>query len=245
MKSLKYQKRFYRDWVYPRELFRKRIVFCQTDLEILCDKPIDLDYVARRIEKYRRQIELYISKDERFLTALKPLSVESTSARIVREMAASSRKANVGPMAAVAGAIAQYVGHDLLRKGARTVIIENGGDIFLKTERPVKVGLFAGKKNLLSRLRLKIKPQETPLGICASSGVIGHSLSFGNADCVAIIAKNALLADAAATATANLVQAKADLEKAVKFARSIKGVLGAAVILKDNLASWGKIEFVS
>jgi hypothetical protein len=147
-------------------------------------------------------------------------------------------------MATVAGAIAEYVGKDLVRQGAKTVIIENGGDIFLKSERPISVGLFAGKTKLLSQLKLKIKPQETPLGICASSGTIGHSLSFGNADCVAIIAKNALLSDAVATATANRVRDKKDLEKAIKFARSIKGVQAAVIIFKNNLASWGKIEFV-
>ena len=225
-------------------MFSKIVVFRETDLQILCDKPIDSGYVLARVKKYRRQIELYICKDEEFLSSLKPLAVELTAPTIVREMAASSRKANVGPMATVAGAIAQYLGADLLRKGARTVVVENGGDIFLKSVRPISVGLFAGKTKLLSRLKLKIKPQETPLGICASSGTIGHSLSFGNADCVVIIAKNALLADAAATATANRVQDKGDLESAIKFARSIKGVRAAVVIFKNNLASWGEIEFV-
>jgi ApbE superfamily uncharacterized protein (UPF0280 family) len=244
MKNHKYQKRFYRDWVYPGNLFCRKVVVRETDLNILCDKPIDEKYVTARIIKYRQQIEEYISKDEKFLTALKPLAVEFSAAQIVREMAASALKANVGPMATVAGAIAGYLGRDLLRKGARAVIIENGGDIFLKVTRPIKVGLFAGKKNLLSRLNLKIMPQETPLGICASSGTIGHSLSFGNADCVVIMARNAALADAVATATANRVQAKTDLEKAVKFARSIKGVKAAVIILKNNLASWGKIEFI-
>jgi uncharacterized protein len=244
MKSPKYQKRFYRKWSYPRELFSRNIVFRETDLQILCDKPVDPDYVLARVEKYRRQIELYICKDERFLTSLKPLAVELTAPVIVREMAASGRKANVGPMAAVAGAIAEYVGADLLRKGAKTVIIENGGDIFLKTERTVKVGLFVGKTKLLSRLKLKIEPRDTPLGICASSGTIGHSLSFGNADCVVIMARKAALADAAATATANRVRDKKGLEAAIQFARSIKGVRGAVIIFKNNLASWGEIEFV-
>jgi ApbE superfamily uncharacterized protein (UPF0280 family) len=243
MKSSKYQKRFYRNWSYPRDLFSKIVVFRETDLQILCDKPIDPEYVLARVEKYRRQIEAYICRDERFLTTLKPLAVELTAPKIVRQMADCARKADVGPMATVAGAIAQYLGKDLLREGAKTVIIENGGDIFLKSTRPVQVGLFAGKTRLLSRLKLKIKPQDTPLGVCSSSGTIGHSLSFGNADCVAIIAKNALLADAAATATANRVKDKKDLDGAIKLACSIKGVRGVVIICKNKLASWGEIEF--
>ena len=244
MKRPEYQKRFYRDWTYPGNLCRQRIVVGESDLEILTDKPIDEKFATAKLEKYRRQIELYITRDERFLTSLKPLVVELNSPKIVKEMAKQSRKANVGPMAAVAGAIAQFVGRDILRQGIKTVIIENGGDIFLKTTRPVKVGLFSGKTKLLSKLRLKIRPGETPLGICASSGTIGHSLSFGNADCVVIIAKNAVLADAVATATANRVRFKADLTTAINFARSVKGVRAAAVVLRNNLASWGKIEFV-
>lgn len=244
MKSLEYQRRFYRDWVYPRGLYRKRVVIRETDLQVLSDAPIDEKFIAAKIEKYRLQIELYISREERFLTALKPLAVELNAPRIVKAMAAAARAANVGPMASVAGAIAEFVGKDILRKGAHTVIIENGGDIFLKTARPVKVGLFAGKRELLNNLNLRIKPQQTPMGICASSGTIGHSLSFGNADCVVIIAGNAILADAAATACANRVRSKADLPGMIDFARSIKGVRAAAVILRNNLAGWGDIEFV-
>jgi ApbE superfamily uncharacterized protein (UPF0280 family) len=244
MKKPEYQKRFYRDWIYPGILFRKRIVVRETDLEILCDKPIDREFVVSRIEKYRRQIEEYICKDERFLTDLKPLAVELRAPLIVREMSASSRKANVGPMAAVAGAIAQHVGYDLLRKSCRTVIVENGGDIFIKAAYPVKVGIYAGKSKLTGKLRIKIFPRQTPLGICTSSGTVGHSLSFGIADSVVILAESAFLADAVATAAANLVQSKADLEKAVKFAGSLKGVKGAVAILKNYLAVWGSVKFV-
>jgi uncharacterized protein len=244
MKRPEYQRRFYRDWAYTGNLCRQRIVVRESDLEILTDKPINEKSVTARLEKYRREIELYIARDPRFFTALKPIAVELRAPKIVQEMANQSRKANVGPMAAVAGAIAQFVGRDILRQGMKTVIIENGGDIFLKTTRPVRVGLFAGETKLLSKLKLKIKPRETPLGICASSGTIGHSLSFGRADCVVIIAKNTSLADAVATATANRVRFKADLIPAINFARSVKGVKAAAVVLKSDLASWGRIEFV-
>jgi ApbE superfamily uncharacterized protein (UPF0280 family) len=243
MKSPKYKRRFYRDWVYPKGLCRKKVIVRETDLDILSDKSIDAEFVRERIKIYRRQIEHYISRDERFLTSLKPLTVESIAAPIVKEMAKQSRKANVGPMACVAGAIAQYVGKDILRRGAKSVIIENGGDIFLKVSHPVKVGIYAGRSKLSGKLNLRIFPRQTPAGICTSSGTTGHSLSFGSADSVVIIAGNAALADAVATATANRVQSKSDLEKAIKFAASVKGVAGAVAILKNNLASWGRVEF--
>ncbi|MGE5197962.1 MAG: UPF0280 family protein [Deltaproteobacteria bacterium] len=245
MKTDKYQPRFYRDWVNVKDLFLERVVYQETDLQILTDKPLDQEFIQERIRTYRRQIEIYISKDRRFLTSLKPIAVELKTTPIIREMSRAARKANVGPMAAVAGAIAQFLGKDLLRKGYKEIIIENGGDIFLVTRKIRKVAIYSGTSLFWKSLKLKIRPQDTPLGICTSSGKVGHSLSFGSAESVVILSKNASLADAVATATGNLVNSKADLQKAIAFACSIKGVCAAVIIFKNSLASWGKVEFMS
>jgi len=244
MKTPKYQKRFYRNWVYAKNLYKEEIIVKETDLQILTDKPLDKVFALRKVKFYRDKIEEYINyKDRRFLTSLKPIEVESTAHKIVKEMANQAKKANVGPMAAVAGAIAQFLGRDLLHRGYRDVIVENGGDIFLKVSKPIKVGLYSGGAKILNRLSLKIKPRDTPLGICASSGTVGHSLSFGCADSAVILSKNPILADAVATACANRIHGKRDLNKAIDFVRSIKGIRGAVIVLKNNLASWGSLEF--
>ena len=222
-----------------------RIVDKETDLQILTNKPIDKDFLKKRIQKYRFDIENYIAKERRFLTALKPIEVELNSPAIVKEMSKAGKLANVGPMAAVAGAVAQFLGRDLLRKGYKDVIIENGGDIFLKITKTRRIGIYAGGSKLWNKLRLKIKPQNTSLGICTSSGTVGHSLSFGCADSVVILSKNVALADAVATATANRVTSFQDLHKAMDFTRSIKGVCAAVIIFKDKLSSWGKVELSS
>ena len=245
MKTDKYQKRLYRDWIIHKDLYLARIAIKETDLQILTDRLIDKDFVEERLRLYRQDIEGYITKDRKFLTSLKPVEPEFKTKPIVKEMSRAAKKANVGPMAAVAGAIAQFLGRDLLRKGYKDVIIENGGDIFLKTRKTCKVGIYGGRSKLWKGLRLKIKPEDTPLGICTSSGRVGHSLSFGLADAVVILSKHASLADAVATATANRVRSKRDLSKALDFAKSIKGILGAVIIIKDSLISWGKVEFVT
>lgn len=245
MKTEGYQKRFYRSRVNSADLFKTRVAVKETDLLILTDKPVDKEFVRARINFYRDKIEEYINyKDRRFLVALKPVVVESASPRIIKEMAGQSKKANVGPMASVAGAIAQFLGRDLLGKGFRDVIIENGGDIFIKRTRPVKVGLYAGRNKKLNKISLKIEPEETPLGICTSSATLGHSVSFGNADNVVIIAANAILADAMATAVCNMVKSADDIKRAIKFGSSIKGVKGIIIIFGNILATWGKVELV-
>lgn len=243
MKTNKYQRRFYRDWVKADGLVSMYISVKETDLHIFADKPVDASFIREKVLHYRWQIEDYITRDNRFITSLKPLEVELTAPRIVKEMGIASAKAGVGPMAAVAGAIAYFLGRDLLRKGCKNVIIENGGDIFLKITKSCKVGIYAGRAKPWNNLSLKIKPGQTPLGICTSSGKLGHSLSFGVADAVVILAGNPCLADAVATAAANKVQSQHELKEALDFARSIKGVSAAVAILKDKMASWGDVQF--
>jgi len=222
-----------------------RITEKETDLQILTDKPLDKDFIKERIRLYRWDIENYIDRDRRFLVALKPIEVELNAPKIIKEMAEQSKKANVGPMATIAGAVAEFLGRDLLKKGYKDVIVENGGDIFLKTRKICTIGIYAGKSKLWNKLGIIIKPKDTPMGICTSSGTIGHSLSFGSADSVIILSKNTALADAVATATGNRVKSKEDLQSAIDFAKSITGVLGVAIIIKNNLISWGKMEFNS
>lgn len=245
MKKDVFQPRFYRGWVNSRDLFKARVCVKETDLEVLTDKPIDKPYLISRINFYRNSIEKYITRDERFLTTLKPIPVEINAPLIVKEMASKAKKANVGPMAAVAGAIAGFIGKDLLRIGYKEVIIENGGDIFLKCTRPRSINIYAGKSKLSRKFSLKVEPQDTPLGVCASSGTVGHSLSFGCADSVVILSKNPALADAVATAAGNLVGSEKDLDKAIDFIHSIKNVVGAVLIINNNMLAWGKVKLTS
>jgi len=244
MKSSKYLHRFYRDWLGD-DLHLARIIAKETDLEILTNKKIDRAFVEERIRLYRWEVEHYINRDPRFLTALKPLAVELNAPAIIKQMAEAARAANLGPMSAVAGAIAECLGRDLLKQGYKDVIVENGGDIFLKTSKARRIGIYSGRSKLYNSLSLKIKAKDTPVGICTSSGTVSHSLSFGCADSVVILARSATLADAVSAAACNQVQTRQDLEKAVNFARSIPGVAGAVAVLKNSLSSWGKIEFIS
>ncbi len=217
MKSPRYQKRFYRDWVTAEGLHRCRIVCAESDLNVYSDRPVDEALLKECLGRYRRQIADYGSMDPRFFSALKPLGIAVSAPPIVVAMGRAAHAAGVGPMAAVAGAIAQFVGRVLLRRGCRDVIIENGGDIFcaIRTERIVR--LFCGKASAWKGLGIRVKAHLTPLGICTSSGTIGHSLSFGDADAAVILARDALLADAVATAACNRIREVKDLQKTTRF----------------------------
>jgi len=149
----------------------------------------------------------------------------------------------VGPMAAVAGAIAEMVGRELLNFSSE-VIVENGGDIFLCHKKMRHIGIYAGDSPLSGKLALEIEPEDTPLGVCTSSGTVGHSLSFGKADAAIVLSPSAALADAAATAVGNMVKTAEDMPRAIEFVREVEGLTGIAIIVGDKMAVWGKINLV-
>jgi len=146
-------------------------------------------------------------------------------------------------MASVAGVIAEYVGRRLLPYSDE-VIIENGGDIFVKKNSAVTVAVFAGKSPLSLKIGLRIDPCGLPIALCTSSGTVGHSLSFGKADAVCVISRSCALADAAATSVGNQVKSKHDIENALEFGKSIPGVTGLLIIIGDKLGAWGDLEIV-
>lgn len=195
----------------------------------------------RAVRRYRQQIQDYIKIHPEFLTSLVPITPKPRAAFIVQKMCEAAKKADVGPMAAVAGAIAELTGYELL-KYSKEVVIENGGDIFIKTDSVRKIGIYAGNSPLSQKLALKIQPEQTPAGVCTSSGTVGHSLSFGKADAVVIAARDAFLADAVATSTANKVKTPRDIEFALNYASTIDGVFGAVIIIEDKIGAWGEIE---
>lgn len=244
MKKRGYQERFYREWIKKEDLIIKHILIKETDLFVSTDRLVDEDFLKTQINRYRADIEGYIAKDKDFLQSLVPVKVTRDAPSIVKDMAKAAKLCCVGPMAAVSGAIAQYLGRSLLDK-CHEVIIENGGDIFLKVKKQRKIGIYAGDSPLSGKIALKIEPRQTPLGVCTSSGTVGHSLSFGNADGAVIVAKSVVLADALATASGNLVKDARDINKAIEFTKTIPGVKGAVIIVGRNLGIWGDIEIIN
>ena len=174
---------------------------------------------------------------------MEPYQTEKDAPAIVKEMTKASQLAGVGPMAAVAGAIAEAVGKDLLPFSPE-IIVENGGDIFLKILKKRLVGIYAGQSPFTGTIALEIKPPETPLGICTSSASIGHSLSLGSADAVIALSPSTPLADAIATAIGNVVKDAEDIPKAIEKAQRIEGLHGIVIIKDDKIAICGKVKIV-
>lgn len=239
--------RFYRQDHRQVDLVHFQVVVAETDLDIGVRKERFstqlVAWVEEVIRDCRRPLEEYIQRDPEFVKALTPYTVLPKAPLIVQTMAEAGRLAGVGPMAAVAGTVSEFVGK-LIAKRSRDVIVENGGDIFMRTSRIRRVGIFAGDSPLSNQVAIEIRPDESPLGICTSSGKVGPSLSFGKADAVVVLSPSVALADAVATACGNLVQTTDDLERALELASEIRGVKGVLIIKDDRLAVWGSVKLI-
>jgi hypothetical protein len=240
MKKDGFQPKTYRHWIESKDLIAFNVTEKETDLYIRATSNLQRK-AQRLVLKYRQQLERYIEKNPDFQTSLEPITVSKNAPAIVKVMAEAGKKAGVGPMAAVAGVIAESVGKELLGFSPE-IIVENGGDIFLKVLKKRAVGIYAGDSPLTGKIGLEIKPRDTPLGICTSSGTVGHSLSRGKADAVVALAASAALADAAATAIGNKVGQVSDIDKALGFGRGIGGLRGVVIIIGGRVGVWGEIK---
>ena len=206
------------------------------------------DLINHKLSNFilRQRMELinYIRKNREFLTSFEPVEVENAPF-IANVMAEAGRIAEVGPMAAVAGTISELSMNFLIKSGAKYAIVENGGDIAIKTNKDVVMGLYAGTSSLSGQIGFKIKYEKTPMGICTSSGTVGHSISLGWADSVSVFADHASIADALATSIAN--EAKGDLEqdavqnclaRAEDFKPYFRGVM---IVVGESAGTIGKI----
>lgn len=237
-----YVARQYRDFTPRGSRMAFRVVCEETDLYIRAQRDLSAE-VRQVVLALRGQIEGYIREHPAFRSSLVPLPPDPSSPPVVGDMLMAAGRTGVGPMAAVAGAIAQHVGASLAH-ASEEVIVENGGDIYLHAREPVTVGIFAGRSVLNMRMGLRIEPAETPCGVCTSSGTVGPSLSLGRADAVTVWADTATLADAAATALANRVSHEEDIEPTLELAGGMPGLRSVLVLLGDRIGVWGPADLV-
>ncbi len=235
-----YEPRTYRHWVKDKDLVSFNIAVKETDLYIRASTNLKRK-ALKLVLKYRDMLERYIERYPTFLTSLKPLPVGDDAPHIVKSMSELAGKVGIGPMASVAGAIAEFVGTDLLAFSPE-IIVENGGDIYLKSLKKRLIGIYAGKSPLTGKIGLEIKGVDTPLGICTSSGTVGHSLSYGKADAVVVLSQSATLADAAATAIGNLIVQPSDIPSGIEFAKGIEGLKGLLIIKDAKVGLWGEVK---
>jgi len=239
--KIEYKERKYRNLIEGKDLIPFQVKKAESDLYIRANQELS-SYTREMVLNFRGQIENYIYCHPLFKSTLLPYSQDKKAPEIIKSMIHATALCGVGPMASIAGAIAEFVGKELLNYSSE-VIVENGGDIFIKSNKVRKVSIFAGSSPFSQRIILKIEAKENYIGICTSSGMVGSSFSFGKADAVTVISDSVLLADAAATAVGNVINTQKDIEQGLIYAQKIKGVKGVVIIKDDKMGLWGDINF--
>jgi len=237
-----YQPRTYRNYTKSDDLVSFRVAVSQTDLFVSSDDDLKKE-AESSIKRLRGDIEEYISRYPEFLTTLIPVAYDKNAPSVVKSMISAAESCMIGPMAAVAGAIAEGVGRDLLKFSSQ-VIVENGGDIFIASKTTRIVGLYAGESKFTGKIGIRIEPEKTPCSICTSSATIGHSLSFGRADAVVVLSPSASLADCCATALCNSITSRDDIDSAISRGKKIRDIKGILIVIGDTLGAWGDVKLV-
>lgn len=243
---MNYQPRTYRTDMQADRLKYFSVVMEETDLRVGVGYGEWNDSIPTRIGELtlelRQTLKSWIVIQPAFLHSHKPLSISEKAPPLVQLMVESTKKANVGPMAAVAGTFAKLIGERICEEfQLSNLIIENGGDIWLKSSEPVIVRIDAGNSSLTGLIGIEIQANQTPCGICTSSGTTGHSFSYGKADSVSVVSGCASLADAWATALCNQIQTSEDLIKVVPLQTLSAEIQGVVSILKESVAASGNI----
>jgi len=235
-----YQERFYRK-NFTKGWFSYEIVSGESDILVKSKRRLDERFISDLLNKYRKDIQDYIERFPEFKSCLSRFPLKRPAPKIVEEMIERTSLLDVGPMASVAGAIAEYLGKELL-KFSDELLVENGGDIFIKKEDSISLGLYAGEGSFLNDLTLQIESPSSYLGICSSSSFLGHSLSLGSADLAVVVSTSATFSDALATKLANMVYREEDIQFAIDYACNLAYRPEAVLILKrEKVGLWGNL----
>lgn len=233
---------------FSRERFRSFVVnYKDTDLWIGIDPASFKEEMQQaafsKVKELRQTLEKYLLSDAVFGKTFDPHPVQPNAPEIVTCMADASKVAGVGPMASVAGVFSELVGRYLMAKFTiRELVAENGGDIFLKVEKPIILSVYAGNSVLSEKIAIEVPAHQTPLGVCTSSGTVGPSISLGKADAAMIVCQNTALADAFATAFANRVKTKEDVQQVINEMEQFPQILSAVIICGDKIGIRGMFE---
>jgi ApbE superfamily uncharacterized protein (UPF0280 family) len=222
-------------------LFKESFTLKESQCTIISDKQKAIQAAKESIKYSRQELELYVRANPAFLHTLIPISAPEKPI-VAKMMAEAAQKACVGPMAAVAGAIADLAVEEMKRVGCRVAVIENGGEIMADSNVPIDVAVAAGDEPLSKSFGFRLT--HFPLAVATSSGKFSHAFSFGDAEAAIVFCKNAALADAVATTVGNMVKgesAQTGIQAGLSRGSSIEGVEGLMIVYEGQVGTWGKI----
>ena len=216
----------------------RHLHYKDSNLRVAC---VEFDAVRDEHIRQYSLLEQYLTRQPIFRSTLFPIELLPDAPCVAQLMAEAARIFGLGPMAAVAGTLAQLAAHAGIVAGSTEAIVENGGDIFLDCDRDVTIGIYAGHNPIAARLAFRVTPADAPLAICSSSSTMGHSFSLGRCDLASVVAGSGALADAAATHVCNSIRTEADIEPVLTDTGQMPGIRGILAVKGDKLGIYGAL----
>jgi ApbE superfamily uncharacterized protein (UPF0280 family) len=241
-----YEPRWYRKFTDNERFISFQVEWLETDLWVGVSKasyrqaiPV---FILEEIKRLRQLLDNYIHSNQAFKNSLVPVPKDNEAPEEIQQMISASTIAGIGPMSAVAGLFAEYIGKSVIEKfGTDEIVVENGGDLFVFVKKDIDILVYAGNSALSNKIAVTIPHHYTPLGLCTSSGTVGHSLSFGKADAVMVACTNTTLADSLATRFGNEVKAPADIAYALNLSETFDEIVSMIIIVQDKIGIRGKL----
>lgn len=228
-----------------KTLYEYRFIIGYSKIYVKSDLKEAVAKACGEIKHHVKELFTYVKENPQILYALEPLEIEDSSAPpVIKRMIQASKTANVGPMASVAGAIADLGLETLVEAGANVAIVEDGGEISAYTSEPIPISIITGEEKLSGKIGFLVARDDSPIGIATSIGKTEHAISFGEADAVTVTAENAAIADAAATSICNTitgVNVEKSILKGLERAKSIKGIRGVIIVREGKVGFSGKL----
>jgi uncharacterized protein len=242
-----FEPRTYRNKFSAKRFKSFEVVHLETNLWIGCDvasfSTQMIGFSLELIKDLRQVFDEYIKHNPGFKLSFLPLLSDPNAHTLIQEMLEISQIANVGPMAGVAGAFAEYTGKRIIEEfSPKELVVENGGDIFFSITNELKLSIYAGNSPLSEKVGVCIEPQHSPLGVCTSAGTVGPSKSFGNADAMMIACKSTTLADAYASFFGNQIKLPTDVAPVIEATSKYPDIISAAAICGDKFGLTGKFK---
>ncbi len=236
-------RQIYRQNLRLRHRYSWQISYRYTELFISSDSSLE-DRIKSLLEEIYSQLDYCIECDPSFEKSLSPVQIKPYFPEPIKNMCRLSAIFNVGPMAAVAGTVNDFLASGLEKYCENELFIENGGDLYIRSGRSVNIGVYVKNGFFKDSITLQVEPKDMPCGICASSGTFGHSLSFGKCDLAVVLSDTSTGSDAAATAVANSINSADDIKKSLNYFKKLSPVKGLLIVKEDRIGIWGKIKLV-
>ncbi|MCP4764501.1 MAG: UPF0280 family protein [archaeon] len=227
----------------PLNKIKKHLNVKESDVTIISEKNEYIEAAISVLNEERLIIESTIKKYPKFKTSFIPYSIPNPP-DIIERMQLAAEICDVGPMASIAGALADKMSDSIKKKGAKIAVIENGGEIIIDSVEDIHIALYSMTTALKAKMGFIFKGGNKPIGVGTSSGTFGHAFSFGDADTVTVFGDNAAIGDAAATRVANAVKGE-DIEnsigKGLEVADSLEKISGTFITRGKLVGKSGSI----